>query len=252
MNKQYTDFLIKISVIIIVAIFLAVILIKRFLYFRPSSHFYNTQEPYKVINHGHLHGWLLENPQSEKIILFCHGNRGNVSHCEYKITALKNLGYSVLVFDYSGYGKSSKVPSEQQLYDDASAMTALLRQQYRVENIILYGESMGGPIATYAARRYSISTLILEGPLPSVKIYVDYKHKFFNWLSFLFPEFDTYSYLHGYKGRSLLLHSPTDEVIPYQSTLHLQEIVTKHIPIDGSHSNAIIPWGEVKNFIEQV
>lgn len=251
MDKQQTETLVKISITVAVIIFLSVILIKRFLYFRPSFHFKNTQEPYKVINHGHLHGWLLETPQSSKIILFCHGNRGNISFCEHKVSNLKNLGYSVLVFDYSGYGKSGKVPSEQQLYDDASAMTALLRQQYPIENIILYGESMGGPIATYAARRYSIPTLILEGPLPSVKIFVEHKHQIFNWLSFLFPEFDTYSYLYGYKGRSLLLHSPTDEVIPYQSTLHLQQIATKHIPIDGSHNNAIIPWEEIRNFIEQ-
>lgn len=252
MDKQYTEIFIKVLLTMIVIFFISVLIVKRFLYFRPSFHFNNTEEPYKVINHGHLHGWLLENPQSEKIILFCHGNRGNVSYCENKVSALKQLGYSVLVFDYSGYGKSGKVPSEQQLYDDASAMTALLRQQYPIENIILYGESMGGPIATYAARRYSIPTLILEGPLPSVKIFIEYKHNFLSWLSFLFPEFDTYSYLHGYKGRCLLLHSPTDEVIPYESTLHLQQIVSKHIAIDGSHSNAIIPWEEVKKFIEQV
>jgi pimeloyl-ACP methyl ester carboxylesterase len=249
-DKLLTEMLIKAALVILVALIVIVLLVKRFIYFQPSSHFISTQEAYKPVRHGHLHGWLLEANGSNKIILFCHGNGGNISHTENKVVALKNLGYSVLVFDYSGYGKSSGSPSEQQLYDDVSNMTAMLRQQYQPDQIVLYGESLGGPIATYAARRYSIPTLILEAPVPSMKILIQYKYAMLSLISSLFPEFDTMAYLSGYKGRSLLLHSPTDENIPYNSTLHLHPYVTKHIPIDGSHLSPIIPWRDVKAFID--
>jgi pimeloyl-ACP methyl ester carboxylesterase len=249
MNKQLTETLIKVGLVIIVVIFIALLLIKRFVYFRPSSHFQTTQGAYKVVRHGHLHGWLLEN-NSDKIILLCHGNGGNISDRESKIRPLHNLGYSVLVFDYSGYGKSSGVPSEQQLYDDTSAMVALLRQNYNPDQIILYGESLGAPVATYAARRYSVGTLILEAPLPSMKVLIENKYPMGKLYSFLFPEFDTAAYLNGYRGKSLVMHSPTDEVIPYGSATHLFQMCTQHLQLDGSHNQPIIPWEQVRDFIE--
>jgi pimeloyl-ACP methyl ester carboxylesterase len=251
MEKQLSDILIKSALIILVIIIIALLLIKRFVYFRPSSHFISTKEAYKTVQHNHLHGWLLENPSSEKIVLLCHGNTGNISYMEDKMVAIRNLGYNVLAFDYSGFGKSGNIPNEEQLYDDASSMVALLRQQYAPSQIVLYGISMGAPIAIHAARRYSIPTLILESPLPSIKILIEQKYPIISWLSFLFPEFDCASYLRGYKGRSLLMHSPTDEIIPYNSTTHLQQMVTVHLQIDGSHNKPLLPWKDIKNFIDR-
>jgi len=251
MDNKTFEMLLK-SFLIIVGIYIIVILlIKRFIYFKPSSQFVVSGETYKSIHNGHLHAWLVENEQSNKIILFCHGNGGNISHRDKKLKAMKELGYSILIFDYSGYGKSTGVPSEQQLYDDASTMAAFLLQKYQPKQIILYGESIGCPVATYVARKYSIPTLILESPLPSIKIFVEYKYKFIKWFSFLFPEFDTMKYLNGYKGRTLLLHSTTDEIIPYSSTIHLHKFITSHIPMGGYHNNPIIPWNNIKLFIEQ-
>lgn len=251
MNRLKTETLVKVGLVVIVALVIIILLIKRFVYFQPSSRFIPTQEAYKPIHHRHLHGWLLEVRDSQKIVLLCHGNGGNISHRESKMKEINNLGYSVLGFDYSGYGKSGGIPNEQQLYDDTSSMVALLRQEYTPDQIILYGESMGAPVATYAARRYSIPTLILESPLPSMKILIQHKYRMLAWLSFLFPEFDTAAYLNGYRGRSLLLHAPTDEVIPYDSTIHLQQMSTLHIPMDGSHNEPLIPWQQIKEFIEK-
>jgi len=250
MDKKLADILIKVFLTSVTILFIFTIVIKRFVYFRPSSHFIQTKETYQNINHGHLHGWLLQNDKSNKIILICHGNAGNISHEERRMIDLRNLGYSVLAFDYSGYGKSSGVPSEQQLYDDASTMTALLRQTYSPEQIVIYGVSLGGPIATYVARRYSIPTLILEAPLPSIKIFIENKYPFISFLSPLFPEFDTFAYLDGFRGKSLIMHSPVDDMIPYETVKNLTQICSLHIQIAGSHTYPMIPWNDVKSFIE--
>jgi len=250
MDKKQIDIIGKIFLIILTLLFVCTITIKRFVYFRPSSHFIQTRESYQNISHGHLHGWLLENKLSDKIILFCHGNAGNISYEEKRITILRNLGYSVLAFDYSGYGKSNGVPNEQQLYDDASAMISVLRQKYRPEQIIVYGFSLGGPVATYAARRCAIPTLILESPVPSIKILLKSRYPMCSFVAPLFPEFETYAYLDGFKGKSLLLHSPEDEKIPYESVKNLINISSLHIQTRGSHDNPVIPWNDVKIFIE--
>ena len=193
---------------------------------------------------------MLENPNSDKILLFCHGNHGNISHCENKVTSLRDLGYNVLIFDYSGYGKSSGVPSEQQMYKDTSYIVSLLRQTYTPNQIILYGFSMGAPVATYVALRYSIPVLILEAPLPGIKPLIKHKYPYLSFLSFLFNEFDTASYLKQYKGNSLILHSPTDEIITFDSIQELLTMCSKFIQIDGSHNMPILPWEKIKNFID--
>jgi pimeloyl-ACP methyl ester carboxylesterase len=250
MEKKLVNIIVNAFLIIAFLLFIITILVKRFVYFKPSSQFIQTQDKYLDIKHRHLHGWFLENESSNKIILFCHGYMGNMSHEQTRIIALKNLGYSVLAFDYSGYGKSGGVPSEQQLYDDASDMIAFIRQKYRPEEIILYGFSLGGPVATYAARRYGITTLILESPLPSIKIYLKNKYPMLSFFMPLFSEFDTYAYLNGFKGKTLLLHSAEDEMISYESVKNLINISSLHIQMRGSHNNPIIQWNEVKRFIE--
>ena len=250
MEKKLVNIVINAFLLIAFLLFVITILVKRFGYFKPSSQFIVPEKKYQNINHKHLNGWLLGNEVSNKIILYCHGNTGNISHEEMKILELRNLGYSVLAFDYSGYGKSGGVPSEQQLYDDASDMIAFILQKYRSDQIILYGFSLGGPVATYAARRYAIPTLILESPLPSIKIYLKNKYPMLSLFTSLFPEFDTYAYLNGFKGKSLLIHSAEDQKIKYETVKHLIDISSSHIQTRGSHNNPIIPWNDVKIFIE--
>ena len=250
MAIKITELLIKITIIVLVLMFVIILLIKRFIYFRPSHTFLPVQENYKDIIHGHLHGWLLENQSNNKIILYCHGNTGNMSYCDNKISSLKQLGYNVLIFDYSGFGKSSGVPSEQQLYDDASMITALVRQTYSTEQIILYGESLGATIAIYVAIRYKIPLVILESPLPSMRIIAEKILGRAKFLAFPFIEFNIENYLKGYHGKSLLIHSINDEKIPYETIVNLQNLVTLHIPVTGLHDSIIIPWNEIKRFIE--
>jgi pimeloyl-ACP methyl ester carboxylesterase len=241
--------LIKIGLILSAIIFISVLLIKRFLYFNPSSEYIEPRETYQVLQQGHISAWFLKNDVSDKVILYCHGNSGNISTRENKILKLRDLGCSVLIFDYSGYGNSSGVPNEQQCYDDASIMIAMLLQNYNAQNIILYGQSLGCPVATYVAIKYDIPVLVLESPLPSIKYFIHHKFPSLSFLSFLFPEFDTNKYIKSYKGKSLMLHSNVDEIIPIISTLELQQNVTQFIPMYGSHNNPKIPWDKIKNFI---
>jgi len=242
------DNVVKIMLLLSTIIIVSVLIIKRFVYFKPTTELLPTTENYKVIKNRHLHGWLSEG-KNDKIILFCHGNTGNISHREHKIKALNSLGYSVLIFDYSGYGKSSGVPNETQCYKDASLMVSFLLETYRPNQIILYGESIGGPIATYAARRFNIPKLILESAIPNIKTLIMQKYNL-EMIAFLFPEFNTETYLNGYGGKTLLLHSKDDEIIPFYNILHLQPYVSYFIPMTGIHNNPHIPWDKIKEFIE--
>ena len=202
-----------------------------------------------MIKQGHIHGWLAEGLPGSKVVLICHSNRGNISHVAPLIEKFKNMGYTVLAFDYSGFGKSCGIPSEQQLYEDVSYMMALLRQTYQPADIILYGHGLGAPVATYVARRYGIPTLIIVSPFPSARSIVN--NTPLRYISGLFSEFNTEDYLFGYRGRSLMIHSKNDEYIQYDTTTALQGLVTIHIPSSGTHEDVNIPWDQVKRFIEK-
>ncbi len=249
MDKKLKAILIKIALTLIVLVFLTTLLTKRFIYFRPSSIFLPVNETYKVIKQGHLHGWLAEGPPNSKVILICHSNKGNVSHVASLMEKFNNMGFTVLAFDYSGFGKSRGIPSEQQLYEDASYMVALLRQTYQPADIILYGHGLGAPVATYVSRRYSIPTLIIVSPFISARSIVN--NTPLKYISVLFSEFNTEDYLSGYRGRSIMIHSRDDEYVPYDTTIALQGLVTLHIPSSGTHKDVDIPWETVKRFIEK-
>ena len=122
--------IIKICLITTVVIIITVLLIKRFIYFQPSNEFIPYKETYQDISEGNLHGWFI-GEKGNKTVLICHGNGGNISHRQYLIEPLTKLGYSVLIFDYSGYGRSRGIPSETQFYHDASVFYRYIITVYR-------------------------------------------------------------------------------------------------------------------------
>jgi hypothetical protein len=243
--------ILKIFLFILIIIIISILIIKRFVYFRPTSEFLPYKENYQDMSKGNIHGWFLKG-KNGKAILFCHGNGGNISHRQNEIDALNDLGYSVLIFDYSGYGRSKGVPSEKQFYYDASIFATMLLKDYHKNNIIVYGESIGAPVAAYTARKYNFPILIIDSGLPSIKKYISYKSKILGLLlGFIFPEFNTELYINGYKGKILVLHSKTDEIIPYKITEFMRKLATQHIIIQGSHNDKILPWKKIDDFINQ-
>lgn len=244
--------LIKIGLVVLVIIVIAVLLIKRFVYFQPSTEFMRYNNTYQDISEGNLHGWFVGKKENRPTVLICHGNGGNISHRQSLIDSITDLGYSVMIFDYSGYGRSRGIPSEAQLYHDVSVFTEMLMEFVDKQNIILYGESIGAAVAAYAARKYQINTLIIDSGLPSIKKYIKARFSFLGaLLGFLFSEFNTEIYLQGYNGRSLVMHSPTDEIIPYIITDVMRANATEVINIKGTHNNRTIPWDQVDSFIKK-
>ncbi|MFH1481327.1 MAG: alpha/beta fold hydrolase, partial [Pseudomonadota bacterium] len=96
--------------------------VENFFVFFPTKSFDFTPEEYRlayrdVYFHSQdgkrLHGWFFPLEKGSPIILFCHGNAGNVSHRLDNIKVLLDYGLQVFIFDYRGYGKSSANPSEK-------------------------------------------------------------------------------------------------------------------------------------------
>ena len=102
-----------------------------------------------------LHGWFVTAPHARGVVLFFHGNAGNISHRLDYLRMFRELGFSVFIFDYRGFGKSSGEPSEIGTYQDAEAAWNYLVETRRVtpSSIVLFGESLGGAVAAWLAAR---------------------------------------------------------------------------------------------------
>ena len=118
-----------------------------------------------------LHALWISSPQAEFTLLFFHGARVNLSGSIYRLRGFREAGFNVLAIDYRGFGRSSpRLPSEQSVYEDAEA--AMKWFEARVPDPrrrILYGHSLGGPIAAEAALRGGgVAALVLESTFTSV------------------------------------------------------------------------------------
>jgi uncharacterized protein len=105
-------------------------------------------------------------------LLICHGNGGNISEAGRPLhyAGLRDLGLSLLAFDYRGYGESEGRPTEEGLYRDAEAAYRYLRETLGVApaRIVLFGHSLGTAVAVDLAARHPAAALILDGALTSV------------------------------------------------------------------------------------
>src|SRR3979490_326392 len=97
-----------------------------------------------------LHGWWVAPAAWDaKVVLYLHGNDGNVSTSMGEIAPLRELGYAVFMPDYRGYGESEgSFPSEKTVYEDAEAAWTYLvdRRGIRPVHLSIYGHSLGAAI----------------------------------------------------------------------------------------------------------
>lgn len=168
-----------------------------------------------------LNGWFFSaNPDSacsKMVFINCHGNGGNISHRLGLYRALLDIGAAVFTFDYRGYGKSRGRPSEEGTYLDAQAAYQWLRQKgFAGRNIIVYGESLGGGIASELCLREETGGLILQSTFTSLP---EIGAEIYPWLPVRWMgriKYDTRSKLPRLKIPVLVMHSRDDDLIGFR------------------------------------
>lgn len=165
-----------------------------------------------------LHGWYVPVEDPVAVVLFCHGNGGNLTHREDLMWAMQRyVGASVLVFDYRGYGRSEGSPSEQGVLSDARAARAWLAQRTGIaeKDVVLMGESLGGAVAVDLAANDGARALVLEdtfSSLPDVAA-VHYPWLPVRWL--MRSRLDSLAKISKYHGPLLMVHGDADSIVPY-------------------------------------
>ena len=163
-----------------------------------------------------LFGWYVHAGPTQPVLLWCHGNAGNISHRLSNMLELYRRGISTFIFDYRGYGKSTGSPSEEGLYQDARAAYEFLTTQKNIQpkRLILFGRSLGTSVAGEIARQYSAAGLILEGAFPSIQAMADHHYFGFpaRWL--VDSEFNLAEKLKHISLPLLMIHGQKDTIVP--------------------------------------
>ncbi|MFW5969366.1 MAG: alpha/beta hydrolase [Halofilum sp. (in: g-proteobacteria)] len=188
-------------------------------------------------------GWFVEGPDEDApVVLFFHGNAGDMSHRLGTLSALHDLGAATLMIDYRGYGRSGGSPDEEGLYRDARAAWQWLTGEtgYPPDRIVLFGRSLGGPVAAWLAARHEPAGLVLESAFTSMPDLAAHHYPWLpaRWLTRY--DFDTEAAIARADSPLLIAHSPDDEIVPFHHADTLAAVrpeATRRVRLSGSHND---------------
>jgi uncharacterized protein len=167
-----------------------------------------------------LSGSYFELPGNDKVVLISHGNGGNIAHRIPAVVNLLQAGYSVFVYDYEGYGKSTGSPSMKNVCEDGFAAFDYLVKQRHVlaNNIILFGESLGSAVSCHLLTQRSCGGVIIQSGFDT--LYNVGREKLV-WLNFypqiIMPEprFNNLEVLSKPHPPLLIIHGVKDQIVPF-------------------------------------
>lgn len=196
-------------------------------------------------DHVQLDGWFLPVAEPRGVVLFFHGNAGNISHRLDSLSIFHELGLSVLIFDYRGFGRSEGGISEEGSYRDAEAAVRYLMAERDVplRNIVYFGRSLGGAIAAHLAMKVMPAGVILESTFTSVP---DLAAQLYSLLPVRLISRFSYNvkkYLESVSCPVLIVHSVDDEIIPVQHGRDLLATANEpreFLAIHGSHNEGFL------------
>ncbi|ADU64940.1 alpha/beta hydrolase [Desulfurispirillum indicum] len=196
-----------------------------------------------------LHGWFVPVPQARATVIFFHGNAGNISHRLQTIRVFHDLGLSVLIFDYRGYGLSEGTPDEKGLQLDAVAawQAALAQPEVDAERIVFWGRSLGGSIAACGALQAQRQggapvAVVLESTFTSLPDLAAQLYPFLPARRLSRFHFDTRDAAAQLVSPLLVVHSRDDEVVPFSHGEELSAISGPEafVVLRGGHNDGFL------------
>ena len=192
-----------------------------------------------------LSGWFIPAENSRGMVLFCHGNAGNISHRLESILVFNRLSLDVFIFDYRGYGQSEGKPTEEGTYLDAEAAWDYLVENRQADpaGIIIFGRSLGGAVASWLAKERTPGALIVESTFTSIPDIGAEAYPFLPVRLMSRFDYSTVDFIHGVTCPVLIVHSRDDELISFNHGLKIFEASNEPkdlLEISGSHNDGFL------------
>lgn len=207
--------------------------------------------------------WWIPRPSPVAELVFFHGNAGNLSIWLDFLAVLHHQGYSVLAFDYRGYGLSSGSPTEEAVYQDSRAVVEdFWQNRHQPGNKVLYfGRSLGGVTASFAATVRQPDGLVLEATFPDKATLLEHYPVLKLLNAFSRYKLHTSRYLKEVNCPILVIHGDSDRVVPLEVGKKLYESLQSpkefYLVRGGDHNQQHVAGGEeywmrLESFVEKL
>ena len=237
-------------------IVLVMMLLERSLIFLPAPYPEGDWQPatfafedawFQADDGTRLHGWYVPHESPRAVVLYCHGNAGNITHRSPIVQVLHDeVGVSLLIFDYRGYGRSQGRPDEPGILADARAARHWLakREGIAPERVVLMGRSLGGAVAVDLAAKDGAGALVLESTFTSLPNVAAYHYPWLPVRRLMRTRLDSVAKIRDYHGPLLQSHGPADTIIPFAEGRRLFEMANEpkqFFSIVGRDHNDTLP-----------
>jgi fermentation-respiration switch protein FrsA (DUF1100 family) len=209
-----------------------------------------------------LHGWYATRARAELVLLWFHGNAGNLSYRFDMMAKLMELPVSIFIIDYRGYGRSEGRPSENGIYMDSRAAWDYLTAERGLlaQQVVIFGKSLGGVAAIDLATRVRAAGLIVQSSFTSAK---EMAARLLPFLpaGLLRTKMDSISKIGRVACPKLFIHSRADEIVPFDLGRRLFEAATepkRFYEVEGApHNSTYIVGGRgyidaLASFLESI
>lgn len=186
--------------------------------------------------------FTVDNPKG--VVLYFHGNAGELSRWALVTQKFVDMQYDVLVMDYRTYGKSTGQLSEKALYNDAQLFYDYALERYAEDKIVVYGRSLGTTFAAYVASKNNPKRLFLEAPFYNLSEVASARFPIYPVSWFLKYRFPTNKFLKDVACPIIIFHGTDDSVVNFENSEMLSEISTQgklsFVKISGgTHHNLV-------------
>jgi alpha-beta hydrolase superfamily lysophospholipase len=203
----------------------------------PQEYTYTFDTPFEELffetkDGANLNALHFKSEHPKGIILYFHGNAGDLSRWGEITSGFTQYNYDLLVMDYRTYGKSTGKLSEENLFNDAQLFYDFVKDRFPEDEIILYGRSLGSAFATRLAAENNPKMLILESPFYSLKSVAKSRFPILPVGLLIRYHFDNNKYIKNVNSRTVIFHGTSDNVVPFKSGKKLYEAAS---PKNGKH-----------------
>ena len=192
-----------------------------------------------------LNGWFASGTHAHgrATVLVFNGNAGDRSFRAPLAAALTELGLSVLLFDYRGYGRNPGRPSEQGLLADARAARAYVAARADVDpaRLVYFGESLGAAVALALAVEQPPAALVLRSPFTSLADMGRVHYPLLPAGLLLWDRFDSLGQVGRLTCPVLIIAGEQDRIVPPEQSRRLYEAArgpnTRFVLVPGADHN---------------
>lgn len=180
-----------------------------------------------VNDYDKLNAVWLEADSARGLVLYFHGNKGNLQRDSARVQPFLRARYDVLMMDYPGYGKSTGSSSEEDFYRSAKLVYQLARQHMGSDSIVIYGRSLGGAVAAELASHQPCRALVLESPFYSMDAMARHYFPIFPVGPFLAYHFPVHRFLAKVYCPVVIFHGDEDRLVPLRQSRRLEPLLKR-------------------------